>query len=343
MAVPAFDPNAAATGDGIFGLPHGRGEAAVVLVPVPFDATTSYRPGAVDGPDAILAASAQVDLFDAQTGRPYEAGIHMLRDDGELAALSRATRVRVARALATSDPADFAAVDEAGRRVNERVAREVHAIARSGQIPGVVGGDHAVAFGGIAALASELSAALGILHVDAHCDLRAAYQGFQWSHASVMHNVLAEVDAVTALVQVGLRDVCDAELGAVAASAGRVTAHFDLDWQRRLLDGERFSRLCNEALAPLPRDVWVSFDVDGLDPALCPHTGTPVPGGLSFAQACLLLEAVHRSGRRIAGFDLCEVAPGPAAGDGVDSYDAIVGARLLYKLCGFSILTRASQ
>ncbi len=333
-----FDPDAAAApGSGLFGLTSSRAEAEVILVPAPFDATTSHGVGTADGPEAIRAASHQVDLFDVQTGRPYRRGIHMLADEAGLRELSRRTRPAAATAMHGGDDAAaaIALVDEAGARVNRVVQAEVARALDEGRLPGVVGGDHAVAFGGIAAVAARWPG-LGILHVDAHADLRDAFQGFRWSHASIMHNVLREVADVARLVQVGIRDLCDGEMEAILANAGRVIAHFDLDWQRRLASGEPFLRLCQEAIAALPEHVHVSFDVDGLDPALCPHTGTPVPGGLSFAQACLLLESVQRSGRRIVGFDLTEVAPG--AGD--RDFDAAIGARLLYKLCGFALLTR---
>ncbi len=101
-----------------------------------------------------------------------------------------------------------------------------------------------------------------------------------------------------------------------------------------MLNGHKYSDLCKRALEPLPSHVYVSFDIDGLDPSMCPHTGTPVPGGLSFAQACLLLEALKESGRTVVGFDLVEVTPGPRAGSSEPEWDANVGARVLYKLCG---------
>ncbi len=110
--------------------------------------------------------------------------------------------------------------------------------------------------------------------------------------------------------------------------------HFDLEWQRRRFVGHTFDSLCQETIAALPADVYVRFDIDGLDPALCPHTGTPVPSGLSFAEAVHPLVELARSGRRLVGFDLVEVAPGD------DEWDANVAARLLYKLCGEVLQSR---
>ncbi len=336
-----FDPNrAAAPNAGIFGLTCARAEADVVLVPVPFDATTSYRRGASAGPAAILAASHQVDLYDLQTGRPYERGIHMLEADAAIAAgnqrcVALATPIIDKGGADETDAAALLSIESQMRDLNARVRSAVQSIYAENKLPGVVGGDHSVPLGAIAA-AAERFPGLGVLHVDAHADLRVAFEGFRYSHASIMDNVLREVPSVQRLVQVGIRDFCEQELQAIEASGGRVITHFDLHWQRRLAEGERLRDLVDQALAALPHDVWVSFDIDGLDPALCPHTGTPVPGGLSFSTAVLLLARLVESGRRIVGFDLNEVSPGP---DG-DEWDANVGARVLYKLCGFALLTR---
>jgi len=338
---PRFDPDAAAApGSGIFGLLHARADAEVVLVPVPFDATTSYRRGTAGGPEAILRASRQVDLYDLQTGRPYQRGIHMLEPDPTIAAgnarcTALATPIIEKGGADEADAAALSTIESVMRDLNERVRHQVAQLLEEGKLPGVVGGDHSVPLGAIAAAAARFPP-LGILHVDAHADLRVAFEGFRYSHASIMHNVLAEVPAMTRLVQVGIRDFGEGELAAIEASEGRVVTHFDLHWQRRLAAGEPLMTLLDEAVAALPQDVWVSFDIDGLDPSLCRATGTPVPGGLSFAAACLLLQRLVESGRRIVGFDLDEVAPGP---DG-DEWDANVGARVLYKLIGFGLLTR---
>lgn len=326
-AMSGFDPNAAAAeGSGVFGLPHDADDADLVLVPVPFAATTSYGRGAERGPAAILAASHQVDLFDLQTGRPYERGVHMLEVDDAIAELDRATRVQV-------EAGAVDAVNAAGAAINDFVQARCRRLIAADKLLGIVGGDHSVPFAAIGA-AAEAHGEIGILHIDAHADLRVAYEGFRWSHASIMHNVLAEIPRVVAVAQVGIRDFCEQEHDAILASEGRVRTWFDLDWQRRRGDGERLGSLCSEVCDALPRNVWVSFDIDGLDPQLCPNTGTPVPGGLSFHEACALLETLAED-HRIVGFDLCEVAPG----DDGSEWDANVGARVLYKLCGFSLLT----
>ena len=356
-----FNPDdAAKPGSGIFGLTSTRDESRIVLLPVPYDATTSYGGGASGGAEAILAASAQVDLYDFQFGRVYEAGIFMEEADASIAALSREMRALAAPVIAKGgaepgearDASICARVNAASERVNDFVYEHTRAVLRAKNIPGVVGGDHSTPFGAIRACAEAAGAeGIGILQIDAHMDLRESFEGFAWSHASIMWNVLRHVPQVTRLVQIGLRDFGEGELGVartllqprsphdswvVESSPGRVAPHFDTDWCRRMMRGAHFEVMCRQALDSLPRLVYVSFDIDGLDPALCPHTGTPVPGGLSFNQASVLLEILATSGRRIVGFDLNEVSPGP---DG-DEWDANVGARVLYKLCGAAVASQ---
>jgi len=349
VASSDFDASAAAPPDsGLFGLDDSVESAKVVIVPVPFDATTSYKRGTADGPAAILRASHQVDLFDRQTGRPYAAGIHLLPEAAQVQAWN-------AEARAAADPiievgGAFDETSAAGRalqaqrrRVNqiqedlERwVTATVEGLLAAGKLVGVLGGDHSVPLGAMKAVARR-HPGLGVLHIDAHADLRAAYEGFPQSHASIMHNVVTQLPAVARLVQVGLRDVCAEEVELIAKSGGRIRAFFDAELADERDAGVPWLTLCDRIVAELPQQVYVSFDIDGLEPALCPHTGTPVPGGLRWNETLSLLQAVVRSGRRIVGFDLTEVAPGP---DPADEWDANVGARALYKLIGFALLSQ---
>jgi len=314
-----FDPNAAASLDsGIFGLDDTPETAKVVLVPVPFEATTSYGGGTSQGPAAILRASRQVDLFDLETGKPYEAGIAMLPEPGFPKPAGR----------------DPASVNPVSRQVNAWVHKTcAHWLSR-GKIVGTVGGDHSISFGAISAHAEKFPH-LGVLHFDAHADLRHQYEGFEHSHASIMDNVVRET-RIERLVQVGIRDLCEEEHQRIASSGGRIVAFYDAELAEARFAGETWAAQCARIVAKLPKLVYVSFDIDGLDPALCPHTGTPVPGGLGFPEAGALLRALVRSGRRVVGFDLCEVAPGP---DPDDDWDGNVGARVLYKLIGWALLS----
>jgi agmatinase len=334
---------------GVFGLPFEREDCSVVLIPVPWEVTTSYGRGTARGPAAIRQASAQLDFYDAGLAeqglaRPWEFGIHMVAENPEVARWNTrgcedALPIIAAGGDVGSDP-DLAArlqqVNARSRQLDEWVREEVDRYRADGHLVGVVGGDHSVALGAIEAHAGA-HPGLGILHIDAHADLRRAYEGFDRSHASVMHNVLERCPTVEALVQVGIRDVAASEAERIRDDH-RIYGHFDGDLRRRVHDGEPWSQICDEIVDRLPEHVYVSFDIDGLDPALCPGTGTPVPGGLDFGQVQTLLEKLVERNRRIVGFDLVEVAPRPD-----DEWDGNVGARILYRLCALSLYSQGAR
>jgi agmatinase len=349
-----FDPNAAAMHDGLYGLPFDTNESRFVVIPVPYDATTSYRDGTRNGPAAVLEASYQVDLFDLDFGRPWQSKIAMLSlDTGvarEIAQLNREARVFAEPVIeAGGEVAGKPKLQKALREVNARsqkmcilVEREARRLIEAGKTPVVLGGDHSTPFGAIKAYADAFPG-LGILHIDAHADLRVAFEGFEWSHASIMHNVTSKVGrrgGVAELVQVGIRDFGENEFDAITRKKGRddtrITTYFDSGLQAAKFRGEGWATLCDEIVSNLPKQIYVSVDIDGFDPKLCPDTGTPVPGGLEFGEFVELLRAVRRAKKKIVGFDLNEVAPSRAlkrdewGGD----WNANVGARVLYKLVG---------
>lgn len=320
-------------------LPIDRAKAGVVLLGMPFDATTSYRQGTAMGPAAILEASAQIDLEDTRLGRISDRGIVMEPIEPWIAELSAAVRPD-AEPLIESEgepPVDAAArdrVDTACERVREHLRQKVADVLAEGRTPGVVGGEHGVSLGSIEACAAH-AGEIGILQIDAHMDLREAYCGLMHSHASVMRNALVMVPGATSLAQIGIRDYCREEFEfarACKASLGKpVTTVFGEDIADTGGEPGRFLDLVEHALHALPPTIYVSFDIDALEVYLCPSTGTPVPGGLSFHQASAIIKAIIDSGKRVVGFDLVEVAPNPDPG--ARSLDSIVGARLLYKLC----------
>jgi agmatinase len=336
-----FDPDApAGTGSGVYGLPFTPEESRVVIIPVPFEATTSYGGGTSRGPEVVLEASKQVDLFDRETGEPYRQGIAMLEIAREVAEWGRnAKRLAgpVIEAGGAGDDRDLAAATEEVNALSERMNEWVHAETRRwlerDKMPVVLGGDHSVPFGAIRAWA-ERYPGLGILHLDAHADLRDSYEGFTWSHASIFHNVATRIPQVTRIVQVGLRDIGRAEKKMIDDSGGRIVPFYDPDLAARKDEGTPWASIADEIVSQLPDDVYLSWDIDGLDPTLCPGTGTPVPGGLSWNEAIGLLRALVRANKRIVSLDLCEVSPGET------EWDANVGARLLYKMIGFALLSQ---
>ena len=341
-----FDPNAAASGDsGVFGLPFSEKEAALVFLPVPWEATTSYGAGTSKGPRAILEASRQVDLYDYDVLKPYEPGMYMLRESPKVRAWNKKAKkaaqaiIDVGGDIGTSAKlkSSLKQVNELSEQLNRYVYSETKRIMKAGKIAGIIGGDHSVPLGALRAVA-ESTPSFGVLHFDAHSDTRDAFEGFKFSHASIMRNVLETIPQVKKLVQVGIRDFCEEEFEYLKSEKSRAQVFFDRDLAKRKFEGHSFWDTCRDIVSALPGEVWVSFDIDGLDPRFCPHTGTPVPGGLDFNEAIQIIWMVAHSGKKIIGFDLNEVSPDLK--NKQDEWDANVGARLLYKL---SALTLASQ
>ena len=335
-----FDPeNPPSPNAGYFGMNLSPEQAEVIVLPVPFEATVSYRRGTKDGPETIRKASHQLDFFDRSLGKPYLLGISTLGGswleqcaawNDEASALVEQLRNE---SLSDSTQQELRTrVNDICRQVHDGVKTHVDHWGRQEKLVMVVGGDHSIAYGSIAAVA-EREGEIGVLQFDAHADLRVAYEGFQWSHASIMDNIMETVPGVKKLVSVGVRDFCESEYNAIEKAHGRIEAFYAEDVREAQWKGENFAELCVRIVEALPEKVYISFDVDGLDPTLCPSTGTPVPGGLLFEEVSFLLKTVFRSGRRIVGLDLCEVAPGPNG----DEWDGNVGARILYKLMGYAL------
>jgi len=304
-----------------------RRSARVVLIPAPMEATVSYGGGAAHGPRIIAEAAPQLDEIDPAFGVLADAPAVLDPLDERLDTACD----ELARLCGDADSTpETGRINELTTAAHDRIRELAAGVLDAGKTPGILGGEHAVAYGGITAAAEE-HPGLGVLQLDAHMDLRDAYGGLIWSHASVMRNAL-EIEGLGPLVQVGVRDISAEE--ADAAETAKLVRTYTMDEIASALDsGATWNEVRDRIVGTLPEKVWVSFDIDGLDPSMCPGTGTPVPGGLSFRQAGSLLLGVRDSGRRIVGFDLVEVAPSPVVTPGRDSIDAIVGARVLARLC----------
>jgi len=320
---------------GFLGADLSADAAALVLLPVPWEATTSYGGGTSRAPQAIIRASHQLDLEDSFFDRPYRAGIAYLETEPLIEKLNEDAKP-VARGVIESleqgqeAAEELALVNQASARVNELVYKAAQQQLARGKHLGLVGGDHSSPEGLLRALAEHSAEPFAILHFDAHHDLRRTYEGFTHSHASIFYNVLQGISTVSKLVQVAIRDYSRGEKDYARQQGERCRVFYSNELFRMKAAGEPLQVITDTILATLPRRVYVSFDIDALDPPYCPSTGTPVPGGLDFDEACYMLEQLAASGREIIGFDLCEVSP---AEDG-NEWDANVGARLLYKLCG---------
>ena len=262
------------------------------VIPVPHEATVSYAGGTAGGPAAILEASDQLELLLPDERAPGEKGIF------------------------THPPVDCSGAPEL---VMERIAAATGAAFDAGGIPVLLGGEHSLTYGALKAL-KERCGTFGVIQFDVHADLRDSYEGSKWSHACVMRRAVDDLGLP--LVQLGNRIFCGEELQ--ARRAFNVTS-----WDAPFL----MRNPAPAALMPenFPERVFITFDVDGLDPAVIGETGTPVPGGLGWYQALeLATEAVR--GRRLIGFDVVELAPqsGKIASD-------FAAALLVYSLMGLAL------
>jgi agmatinase len=272
--------------------------ARAVIVPVPFDGTTCYRPGTREGPQAIIDASRNLELYDAELERsPYLVGIHTLR----------AVEIIAGNAAA----------------MVARIEQVTEALLEAGKFPVTLGGDHLTSIGVIRAYAHRL-ADLSVLQIDAHADLRDEYEGSALSSATVMRRVL---DVCPRTAQVGIRSLSEPEAQLVAERHLPLWRASDIRTQS--LRGRQ--DWIDDVVASLSAQVYVTVDVDGFDPSLVPGTGTPEPGGLGWYEVIDLLAAVGRA-RRIVGCDVVELSPL------VEGHvSPVVAAKLAYKLIGLAL------
>jgi len=265
--------------------------AKFTVIPMPLERTVSYGNGTVDGPAAILTASDQLERLCAGF-EPCRAGIF------------------------TEQPVDCSGPLS---WVMERLADRTEAAVKKGRIPVTLGGEHSLTYGAVTGVTRALGEPVGIVQIDAHADLRKAYLGERYSHASVMQ-LLAE--SGVQLAQFGVRALCQEEVDRRA------------EWKVFFVDAEELVTTGLHAVdlpEGFPQHVYVSFDVDGLDPSEMPATGTPVPGGLSYLQSMHLV-AHALAGRNCVGIDVVELAPI----DGQAGWD-FTAAQIAYRLMGAAL------
>ncbi len=342
--IQSFNPNDIGSADGnIYGLPFTVEEADVVILPVPWEVTVSYSAGTASGPEAVYEASFQVDLYDPIVTDAWKRGIAMLPVSKKIKTQSNTLRKKAEKYIDMyaegKTPEKNAGmrkiqqeINKGSNELNAWVKKQVLKQLDQKKLVGLLGGDHSTPLGYIQALA-ERHESFGVLQIDAHADLRVAYEGFEFSHASIMYNAL-KVPQVSTLTQVGIRDYCEDEKQLIDVDK-RIHTFFDDAIKHQQYEGKTWKDICKQIIKTLPDKIYLSIDIDGLDPKLCPNTGTPVPGGFEFEQVIYLLHEVVKSGKQIIGFDINEIAPGK------DEWDANVGARLLYRVSNLCLLSHA--
>lgn len=332
-----FDPSQPGLADAsIYGLPFTAEESEIIIIPVPWEVTVSYGAGASLGPEAIFDASFQVDLLHEEFPDLWKLGIYMDEIPKEWKLQSEQLKQLaqpIIEALENGEELDAlpklrenqAIINQACESLNRSLEERVQSWITKGKKVILLGGDHSTPLGYYNALAANFQN-FGILHFDAHMDLRDAYEGFTYSHASIMFNAI-KLPQVSKLVQVGIRDFCEQEAD-IARENQKIHVFTDRHLKANLYEGQTWMSQVDKILDLLPENVAISFDIDALYRWYSPNTGTPVPGGLSYEQVTYMLSKLANSNKRIIGIDLVEVAPGD------DEWDGNVGARLLFHLCG---------
>ncbi|MFA6324659.1 MAG: agmatinase [Candidatus Paceibacterota bacterium] len=329
--ISKFNPNENGLRDhGIFGLPFEEKESKIVLLPIPWEATVSYGAGTSFAPGAILEASQQIDLYDAFKEDFWKKGIALATNLIDIFSLSKKICKKTKKYLKKYSTGEInkslqEKINNEYEKLNNYIEQKTTELLNEDKFVGVIGGEHGVILGYVKALAKKHSS-FGILQIDAHSDLRTSYEGIRYSHASIFQNIL-EIQNIKKLVQIGIRDSSVEENNFIKKTGDRVKVFYDADIKKEIFNGGSWSMECDKIIKELPEKVYISFDIDGLDPALCPNTGTPVPGGFSYNEMTFLFEKIIDSGREVIGFDLCEVVPGK------NDWDANVASRILYKLC----------
>ena len=265
--------------------------ARAVVLPVPYDFSVTYQSGTRWGPQAILSASRNMELWDDELGPTYRHGIH------------------------TAPELEPTALGP--EAMCERVERATSWILSQGKLPAILGGEHSITAGAVRA-ARHVFPKLSVLQIDAHADMRDAYLDSPYSHACVMRRIREMVPAAS----VGIRSLSEEE-------AAHLESHPAPVWSVRGFRALKWD--LQPILDALTDDVFVTFDLDGLDPGILPGTGTPEPGGLDWYEACDLLAAVGAR-KRIIGFDVVELAP--LAGSVTSDF---LAARLVYRLIGYAL------
>jgi agmatinase len=273
-------------------------DAGALIRPFPLEATVTYGGGTVGGPDAIIAASTQIELYDREfdSEPAIEYGIHTLP--------------------ALELPSDPEAAVEA-------IAGDVARLAGSGKLLVGLGGEHTISAGFGRGLVEALGGPITVVQVDAHCDLRDSYEGVRFSHACVARRLL-ESKGIEQVLQLGIRSVCTEEIVFAREHPDRVGIWFAEEVRADSWREELTARLGG-------RRVYLTIDVDGLDPSVVPSTGTPEPDGLSWAEALVIVRTVAETAA-IAGIDCVELAPVP----GLHAPDFAV-AKLLYKTISYAL------
>ncbi len=327
----------------LFGWPGSEEQSSVIIQPVPWEATTSYLGGTSKAPELIRLASHQMDLFSETWGETYTKGFYLAEPNLKISQLNdNALELKNNKKIPSLEISQRLNLMSA--EVNALVYEKTSQTLKQNKIPALIGGEHSVIFGQVKAVSEQLknknTTQWGLVHIDAHLDLRNAYQGFEHSHASAIRHVFELDNSPSHSVHFGIRDYCKEESDYMKDLGSNYNFFTDRSFQQSLEqnishDKTSLDFFTNE-FQKLPQDIYISWDIDGLDPQLCPNTGTPVPGGLNWHQALTLIFALKQLNKNIVGFDLVEVSESLNP-NSTTEWNSNVGARLFYELCCLAV------
>ena len=294
----SYNPNSTSVeSNGIFGLPHSVDEAKVVLMPVPWEATVTYKTGTSLGPHLIRQYSHQLDIYHPDFPDLWHAGIAEISEDEKLRQLNQRTQ-RLAQKVIEGiekgeDERQYSQIiDQVNTNCQlmvDTVKHQVEEPVRNNKIVGLIGGDHSISLGLIQTLHKQYPK-FTVLQIDAHLDLRVAYQSFTYSHASIMTNVLNLCPGIQ-IIPVGARDMSPDER-LIADQSKRLIPFYQSDIQEKLANGIHWQSICDEIVDQSDSHVYVTLDMDGCDIGTSVGTGTPVPGGCSVNHIYCLLKTI---------------------------------------------------
>ncbi len=310
-----FNPEEVSRRGLLFGLPYSIEKASLIVVGVPWEVTVTYKSGTSETPEHVLLASNQIDLFHPELGTPWKAGIawdnslfFLKKHSQNYSPIARQYFEVLERTGAnpnkSSELQNVAKnLDVASNMMISKVEEVIQKHLTNSKIIGLVGGEHTISLGAVRAFASQKP--VSILHFDAHADMRPTYAGMEFTHASVMHHI-SNLDNVNSITSVGIRNMSPAEFEIMSNQNNSFLFTSNKIWEQ-IFKGEPWDKIADEIISTIESDfVYITFDIDVLEPSLCPSTGTPVPGGLTYAQSVYLIKKLVQQGKRIVGFDIVE-------------------------------------
>jgi agmatinase len=319
------------------GLETSYSNSQVIILPLPFEITTSVVSGCNEAPSQILEASESIDFLIPQFKDVILKDFHIYMEKPnsmflklnfpfyqEIIEKWKDHYYDIPLEEVYSEKfviSELYNINREFEKLYDFSYKKVKEYLENGKLFGVIGGEHSVNFGVVKAVSDYYGGNFSILQIDAHCDLKNKYLGIEYSHASAMRNIFDNIPLIS-LTQIGIRDLDKEELEC-SEKFDNIFTMFDYDSFN--LDVSQIISL----IAPtLNENIYLSFDIDGLDPSLCPNTGTPVPGGFSYNKILAILEGLFlNKGKKLIGFDLVEIGSNSEGG-----IDANVGARLVYFL-----------